>query len=86
MLRRVCLYFIVITAYALSLWSCEQEDPELDRSLRQEADSVFNSRTNQIATEVDSLCDLKFDSLVDLKFDSIVKVRRKKIEQLSKPR
>ncbi len=82
----ISIYFIIISVCVLTLWSCEQEDPQLERSLRQEADSIFNSRTNQIATEVDSLCDLKFDSLVGLKFDSIVGERREKIEQLSKPR
>jgi hypothetical protein len=79
------LYLITIL-FLLAVVACEQEEPELDRSLRQEADSIFNSKTNQIASEVDSLCDLKFDSLVDIKFDSIVSERRGNIERLSKPR
>lgn len=71
----------------LLLWffgSCEAPDPKLEKDLRQEADSTFNSRTGPISQELDSLCDLRFDSLVQITFDSIIEVRSKNIEKLSR--
>jgi len=83
---RVFFCILGLISFALTVGACDQEPPKLEEALRREADSVFNSQTSQIASEIDSLCSLHFDSLVQIQFDSIVEQRTEHIERLSKPR
>jgi len=70
----------------LLLAGCSQDEPKLKKSLRRQADSIFNRKTSDISNEMDSLCHQQFDSLVQREFDSIIRERKENIERLSKPR
>lgn len=78
------LAFVIFSIVILIVpHSCAEEEVELSRANKIQADSIFRVREKALIIEIDSLCALVYGDTFERAKDSIAGVRLKEIEEIN---
>ena len=69
------MFFLMMLPFFI--FSCGKDEIKMTPKIKTHIDTTYRNEVRVLATELDSICDMRFDSLVSVAKDSILKIRLK---------